>query len=144
MFDAIGYSQKLEEAGFSKKQAEESVKLQMDIINENFASKTDLKEVRIVLQNEIKDLRTELKGDIKELKTELKGDIKELRTELKGDIKELRTEIKEVETRLQNEMDRRFLIVDHRFETLETKLLYKLGALMILIQGAFVTLAKFI
>lgn len=122
MFDAVRYTQKLEEAGFSKKQAEESVKLLMEILNENLASKTDLKEVKIALQT----------------------DLKEVKTELQIDIQELRNEINAVETRLQNEMDRRFLIVDHHFETLETKLLYKLGALMILIQGAFVTLAKFI
>lgn len=104
MFDALGYSHKLEEAGFTKKQAEESVRLLMEILNENLATKNDLKE-----------LRTELKNEIKEVKTSL-----------------------------QNEMNMRFFETNTKINSLESKLIYKLGALMFLVQGAFVTLAKFI
>lgn len=90
----------LEKAGFTKIQAEESVKLLMEILKENLASKTDLKEAKTSLRNEIKDLR--------------------------------------------NEMNTRFLQMDHKIDSMESRLLFKLGGLMILIQGAFVTLAKFI
>ena len=55
-----------------------------------------------------------------------------------------KTDLKEVETRLQNEMNVRFIQMDHKIDALESKLLFKLGALMVLVQGAFVTLAKFI
>lgn len=73
-----------------------------------------------------------------------KTDLIELKNEM-GILKtSLQSEIQELKTSLQSEMDEKFLMVDHRFETLEFKLLFKLGALMILIQGAFVTLAKYL
>ena len=126
MFDALGYSHKLEEAGFTKKQAQESVKLLMEILKENLASKTDLKEVETRLQNEIKEVKTSLQNEIKEVKTSLQN------------------EIKEVKTCLQNDMNMRFFETNTKINSLESSLLYKLGALMFLVQGAFVTLAKFI
>ena len=109
------YCHKLEGAGFTKKQAEESVKLLMEILKENLASKSDLKEVKTSLQNDLREVKTSLQN-----------------------------EIKEVETRLQNEMNVRFIQMDHKIDSLESKLIFKLGALMIIVQGAFVALAKFI
>ena len=155
MFDALGYSHELEEAGFTKKQAEKSVKLLMEILKENLASKTDLKEVKIGLQNEIKEVRNDLKeveirlqNKMKEVRTSLQTEIKEVKTSLQTEIKEVKTslqnEIKDVKTTLQNDMSMRFFETNTKINSLESRLIYKLGALMFLVQGAFVALAKFI
>ena len=133
MFDALEYSHKLEEAGFTKKQAERSVKLLMEILKENLASKIDLKEVKTSLQTEIKEVKTSLQNEIQEVKTSLQTEIKEVKTSLQKEIQEVK-----------NEMNVRFIQMDHKIDSLESRLLYKLGALMIVVQGAFVALAKFI
>ena len=51
MFNALKYSQELEKAGFSRDQAEASVKLLIEVMNENFATKSDLKEIDLKLDS---------------------------------------------------------------------------------------------
>ena len=59
MFNALKYTQELEKAGFSHDQAEASVKLLIDVMNENFATKSDLKETETRLTSAILDTRKE-------------------------------------------------------------------------------------
>jgi hypothetical protein len=45
MFNAVKYTQELESAGFSHEQAKASMKILIDVMNENFATKSDIKEL---------------------------------------------------------------------------------------------------
>lgn len=49
MFNALKYTQELERAGFSREQAEATVKLFIDVMNETFATKSDFKELELKL-----------------------------------------------------------------------------------------------
>jgi len=118
MFNALKYTEELEKAGFTRAQAETSVKLLVDAMNENLATRSDLSELKFVLRsdliefgtqlraefkNDSTELRSELKGDLAELRSELKNDLAELRSELKGDFAGLRDELKGNLAELQNE-----------------------------------------
>ena len=84
LFDTLKFSRKLEDAGFSHKQATGAAEAFSEVVNEGVATKADIRE----LKTDIKESRTEFKTDIKQLRTEFKADIKELRTELKADMRE--------------------------------------------------------
>lgn len=45
MFNALKYTQELEKAGFSRQQAEASVKVLIEVMDQNFMTKADLKEL---------------------------------------------------------------------------------------------------
>jgi hypothetical protein len=51
MFNALRYTEEMERAGFTKSQAETSVKLLIDVMNENFATKSDILMLKSDLQS---------------------------------------------------------------------------------------------
>ena len=59
------------------------------LVNEQLATKRDLKELETTLQRDLAELETALKRDLKELETTVKREIKELETAVKREIKEL-------------------------------------------------------
>ena len=61
MFNTLNYAKMLEEAGFSRVQAETSVKLLVDVMEEKLASKQDLKDLRLATTQDLKNLRVEMK-----------------------------------------------------------------------------------
>jgi hypothetical protein len=63
MFDTLRYTKRLEEVGFEKKQAEESIKVLAEIMETNLATKIDF----VKLENQIQSLEYRLGGEIKEL-----------------------------------------------------------------------------
>ena len=84
MFNAIKYSQELEKAGFTREQAEASVKLLVDIMDQNLATKSDLKEVEISLRSEIREAVTLLRSESKDLQYKLITTLGSLMTALVG------------------------------------------------------------
>jgi hypothetical protein len=48
MLNAIKYTEELEKAGFTHSEAEASVKILVDVMNENFSTKSDLNELSII------------------------------------------------------------------------------------------------
>jgi hypothetical protein len=89
MFNAIMYTQELEKAGFSREQAEASVRLLIATMNDNFATKSDLNEMNTALRSDVRELSTQLRSEMKELGTEIRSEMKELGTEIRGEMKEL-------------------------------------------------------
>jgi hypothetical protein len=63
MFNALKYTEELERAGFTRSQAETSVRLLIDIMNETFATKSDI----LMLKGDIESLRNELRTEVKTL-----------------------------------------------------------------------------
>jgi hypothetical protein len=105
IFDTLAYAKKLEEAGFTDKQAEIQVETLASLINDNIATKYDIKELEAV----IKESEAATKRDIKELEATTKRDIKELEMVIKEseaatkrDIKELERDIKELDLKIEN------------------------------------------
>ena len=89
-FDTLACVKKLEQAGFTTKQAEAQTELLAKFINENLATKQNLDIVKFELKKDIELVRR----DIKELEANAKRDIKELETNAKRDIKELEARTK--------------------------------------------------
>ncbi|WP_353613272.1 hypothetical protein [Mangrovibacter phragmitis] len=61
--------------------------------SEQFATKSDITELRGELRAEMGELREELRGEMSELREELRGEMSELREELRGEMGELRGEM---------------------------------------------------
>jgi hypothetical protein len=61
MFNAIKYTQEMEQAGFSRAQADVSLKILIEVMNENFATKSDLFETEARLKAEIKAVETSVR-----------------------------------------------------------------------------------
>lgn len=62
MFNALKYTQELEKAGFTREQAETSVRFVIEVMNETFATKADLKELEFNLTIRLGGLMTALFG----------------------------------------------------------------------------------
>jgi len=80
MFNALKYIEELEKSGFTREQAEVSMKLLIDIMNENFATKADiekfatkadLKEVEYKLESRIHSLELKMESAFREMEYKL-------------------------------------------------------------------------
>jgi len=78
-FDPLRYAKQLEEAGFTREQAEVQAETFFGIVNENLVTKRDLKELENKLALEIENVRR----DIKELESNTKIQMEVLRRDLK-------------------------------------------------------------
>ena len=60
MFNTLRYAKMLEEVGFSRDQAETSVKILVEIMEDKLATKQDLNEFEIKLQHSLASLESKL------------------------------------------------------------------------------------
>lgn len=60
MFNTLKYAKILEEVGFSREQAETSIKILVEIMEDRLASKQDLHELKTELQHSIAQLESKL------------------------------------------------------------------------------------
>ncbi|MBA2591296.1 MAG: CCDC90 family protein [Pseudomonadota bacterium] len=148
-FDTLRFAKRLKEAGFTEQQAEALAIAEAELIEDNLATKRDLKDLEGVLQRHLAQIEADLKREIKALDAKveqihagLTRDIKDLdakveqiRAEIKRDIEELRADLKrdlkDLETKVFREM-----------KDLEYRMTIKLGTLMVVAIGAMATLAK--
>ena len=117
MFDALKYTKRLERCGFTKEQAEEALIIGIEVMNENLATKQDIKDS----QRDMQEINQELKRNMGELRQEVKRDMGELRQEVKRDIEELRQEVKRDIEELRQQMLIGFKSINERFELYATK-----------------------
>lgn len=101
-FDALGYFEKLKEAGVPEAQAKVQANALREYVNDResailreLATKRDIVDI----WNVIKDIRRDVKdirGEMKDIRGEMKADIQNLRDETKANIQSLRGEIKDI------------------------------------------------
>jgi len=77
-FDTLEFAKTLKEANFSNEQAEALARAVSGIVEEQLATKRDLKELELALRRDIKELETSLKRDMKELENSLRQDMKDM------------------------------------------------------------------
>jgi hypothetical protein len=152
MFNTLRYAKMLEEVGFSRQQAETSVKILVEIMEDKLASKQDLKDLHVATRQELQDFQVATKQDLLDHQVATKQDLQEHRVatkqELKDhrlatnqdlkdhrlatsrDIQDLRTETKQEFRDLRLEMDNRFTQVDAKFVLLESRLTVKMGTML--------------
>jgi hypothetical protein len=116
MFNALKYTEELEKAGFSRNEAEASLRVLIEVMNENFATKTDL-------QVGLKDLEHRMDNRFQVL------------TQV------MESKFQAVDNRFQM-VDTRFVAMESRFQEMEYKLTIKLGTMMVLAVGLTATLIQ--
>ena len=104
MFNTLSYAKMLEEAGFSRTQAETSVKVLVDAMEDKLASKQDLKDLQIAVKQDMKDLQIAVKQDMKNLQIAVKQDMKELQTRVEQDLSSMGQKIELLESRMTIKM----------------------------------------
>ena len=77
-FDTHAYVKKLQAAGFTEPQAEVQAQALAELVNEQLATKRDLKELEVNLRRDLKELETILRRDMEAMRLEWKRDMKEL------------------------------------------------------------------
>jgi hypothetical protein len=77
-YNALRYTQSLEDAGFTRPQAEAAVKLVLETMDDLFATKADLKESQFQLRQDFQALRSEFQ----ELRQEVRYEIRELESRM--------------------------------------------------------------
>lgn len=105
-FDSHEFVKNLIQNGFTEKQAEVLAKEQVALLNDNLASKQDIKALRQGTKQDIEALRQETKQSIEALRQETKQDIDALRQETKQSIEVMRVEVKRDLALLQRDIER--------------------------------------
>lgn len=130
-FDTLKFAKRLKEGGFTEQQAEALATVGAEPIEDNLATRRNLKELELAVPAGYLRSWRPRSGEISKGSTprsnrsaDLKSDVEEFRADLKRDIKEL-------ETRAFREM-----------KDLEYRMTIKLGTLMVVAIGAMATLAK--
>lgn len=86
MIDTLRYTSRLEGAGFNKKQAEESVKILVEVMETNLATKIDI----IKLENEMNNRFLKVENEIKSTKESLQNEIKNSAIHLESKIEKVK------------------------------------------------------
>lgn len=84
MFNALKYTQELEKAGFTREQAETSVRFVIEVMNETFATKSDLKELELKMESRFDVLESHFNAKLQELEFRLTTRMGGLMTALIG------------------------------------------------------------
>lgn len=71
MFNTLRYAKMLEEVGFSREQAETSIKILVEIMEDKLASKQDLQELESRLQNSVALLRSDVQHSVAQTESRL-------------------------------------------------------------------------
>ncbi len=66
-FDTLKFAKRLKEAGFTEEQAEALANAGAELIEQNLATKRDIKELELKMEQKIEQLRSDLARDLKDL-----------------------------------------------------------------------------
>ena len=119
-FDTHAFVKCLTRAGMDEQQAEALVECQTQLINDSLATKQDMEEVKLDIEEVKRDIQ-EVKLDIEEVKRDIQ--------EVKLDIQAVKKDIAALKTDMQK---------------MELRLTLRLGSVIIVTMGVFATLVRFI
>ncbi len=80
MFNALRYTEDLEKAGFTGEQAKASLKILIEVMDESFATKSDLLITKSDLETQIRAVRTDLSAEIQLVRSEIQSVRSDLKT----------------------------------------------------------------
>lgn len=109
MFNSLKYSKELEEAGFSREQAEATIGVFFKFMEYNFATKTDIGGMDLAIQKQIDLLKGDLQSQINSVKEDLQSQINSVRIDL-------------------NNLSSKMI---HGFESMEQKMTIKFGLMQV-------------
>lgn len=136
-FNPLNYINDLTKGGFTREQAEVQARALLNIVEEELASKRDIKETETILRTEIRAVENSLRAEIKEVENTLRAEIKEvessLRAEIKGVESSLRAEIREI----KSEMKGKFALLHWMFGFLLAANVATLGGVITIVLKGF-------
>ena len=84
--DTLQYTQRLEEVGLGRHQAEALVEVMDDAMKDNFATKHDLTRVQNEMQVEIRLMGQELRHEMKVIELQIRADMQKMESSIRADI----------------------------------------------------------
>ena len=136
MFNAFKYTKQLEEAGFSREQAEIQLQVITEIVEGELATKQDLNILDTSMKQDLKTLDASMKQNLKTLEASMRQDLKTLETNMTQDMKILGTNLLNIiEIRSNN--------LENKMQQLEYRITIKLGTLLVIGFTTMATLMKF-
>ena len=147
-FDTHAFVKRLTRAGMDERQAEALIECQTQLINDSLATKQDMEEVKLDIEEVKRDIQ-EVKLDIEEVKRdiqEVKLDIEEVKRdieEVKLDIEEVKRDIEELKLDIQA-VKKDIAALKTDMQKMELRLTLRLGSVIIVTMGVFATLVRFI
>ena len=130
-FDTHTYIKELKAAGFTEEQAEVQARTLKNIIDNDLASKQNLKELEIALKHDLKELEVALKHEIELVRWGTKELEAKMEIRFKEQDSKTETQIKGLETKMET-----------RLKELELRRILRLGAMLIIGIGVVATLVK--
>ena len=131
MFNALKYTNIMERAGFTKEQAETSLRILIEIMDQNFASKTDIQLSETNIRSDMKEMESSIRGDMKEMESSIRGDMKEMESSIRNDMKEM-------EHRLQIQINS----LSSEIKSMADKTTIRLSGVMVVCFSLFTALQK--
>lgn len=93
MYSSLKYTQRLEAAGFSREQAEETVSLVLETMDHHFATKNDIRESEFALREDIRKSEQAIREDMVKSEQSIRSDMNKIEQSLRKDIQEIRHEM---------------------------------------------------
>lgn len=124
LIDTLAIANDLKSGGYSQQQAETQARVWAKLLDDNIATRHDLKQSENALRLEMKAMESALRRDMAEMGANLKRDMVELETNLKRDMAQLETNLR------------------HDMRELEYRLIIKLGSVIVVVMGLFTALGK--
>lgn len=78
MINALRYTKDLEESGFSKDQANTTIKVLMEIMDSKFATKQDIQLSEVALRSDMKEMVNSIRSDMKVMENSLRSEMREM------------------------------------------------------------------
>ena len=87
-FDTLSAAEALEAAGITPGHARAIIGQMNRVVDENVATKANVRQLETALKADVRQLETALKADVKQLEVALKGELNTKIAEVKGELKE--------------------------------------------------------
>lgn len=121
MKNVFDYVTMLVDNGMGRDLAQTSVEVTMDLINKDFATKSDFEKQQLATRAEFDQMSLKMANEFKAVRSEMASEFQAVRSEIQS---------------LRKDMN-------HRFEEFESRLTLKLGSMLIASTGIIGALIKF-
>jgi hypothetical protein len=104
MFNSLKYAKMLMNAGVPREAAETQIEIMSDMMQDNFSTKQDVKDLGVALRSEMQEMNMSLRAEMQETASALRAEMRELGASLRGEMKDVRMEVQKLEYRMTIKM----------------------------------------
>lgn len=132
MFNAFKLTKQLEQAGFTREQAESQIQMVTEIVEGDLATKQDIHLLRndsektiVLLRHDMERIESSLRSDMEKMETSLRSDMEKMEVSIRVDMKKMEASLR------------------HDMQQLENRIIIKLGTLFVIGFSTMITVMKF-